>query len=164
MLSLRKGVLLLAIVVGAGCAAAPPADLMNRAEPLPGITTSGQPGQASLRDLAEAGVVAVIDLRGINEDRGFNEQRAVEELGMSYISLPIAGATAITYENASVLDELLSDIDGPILLHCASGNRVGALLSLRERLHGANQAEALQLGTEAGLTSLAGTVEALLNE
>jgi uncharacterized protein (TIGR01244 family) len=137
---------------------------LHRAEPLSGIVTGGQPDEASLQDLAKAGYVAVIDLRRDDEDRGFDEKSAVEGLGMSYISLPIGGANGVTYENATVLDELLGDVDGPVLLHCASGNRVGALLSLREHLHGASDDEALRVGTEAGLSSLRETVETRLSE
>jgi uncharacterized protein (TIGR01244 family) len=142
----------------------PLADLMNAAQPLPGITTSGQPSQAALQKIADAGYVTVIDLRGINEDRGYDEKGAVEALGMEYISLPISGAEAITYENASLLNEKLSEIDGPVLLHCSSSNRVGALLSLRERMQGASTEDALNLGIEAGLASLRPTVEERLGE
>jgi uncharacterized protein (TIGR01244 family) len=142
----------------------PTAGLMNAAQPLPGVTTSGQPDEASLDKLAEAGYVAVIDLRAASEDRGFDEESAVESLGMKYIALPISGGDGITFENASLLDETLSGIDGPVLLHCASSNRVGALLSLRELMHGASTDEALRLGTEAGLSSLRPIVEARLSE
>lgn len=142
----------------------PLADLMNGAQPLPGITTSGQPSQAALQKIADAGYVTVIDLRGIDEDRGYDEKSAVEALGMDYISLPISGADAITYENASLLDEKLSEIDGPVLLHCSSSNRVGALLSLRQRMEGASTEDALSLGIEAGLANLRPTVEERLRE
>lgn len=148
-------------VAGAG---AQPADLMNAAEPLPGVTTSGQPDQAALEDLAKAGYVAVIDLRGVDENRGFDEQQTVEEFGMSYLPLPISGGAGITYENASALDKILAEIDGPVLLHCASSNRVGALLALREKMQGGSNDEALSLGEAAGLSSLRATVETRLEE
>jgi len=167
MPSLGRNLALVALFVVASCtnnASAPLADLMNGAEPLPGVTTAGQPDEAALQKVADAGYVAVIDLRGIDEDRGYDEKGAVEALGMNYISLPITGADAITYENASLLDETLSGIDGPVLLHCASSNRVGALLSLREHMHGASPEEALSLGTEAGLSGLRATVETRLSE
>jgi hypothetical protein len=41
------------------------------------------------------------------------------------------------------------------MVHCASGNRVGALLALRaNRLEGASPEDALELGLDAGLTRL----------
>jgi uncharacterized protein (TIGR01244 family) len=167
MQTLHASIVWLAVVAAAGCtstSAPPAADLMNRAEPMSGILTGGQPDEGSLQDLAKAGYVAVIDLRRADEDRGFDEKSAVEGLGMSYISLPISGANAVTYDNATVLDGILGDVAGPVLLHCASGNRVGALLSLREHMHGASDEEALRIGTEAGLSSLRETVETRLDE
>ena len=74
------------------------------------------------------------------------------------------GKRGHTASYASLLDDILSDVRGPVLLHCASGNRVGALLSLRAHMQGASPEEALELGTEAGLSSLSDTVKALINE
>ena len=160
----RIAILLISFAALAGCTAIPAPGLPSRAEPLPNVVTSGQPDPESIGELADAGYVAVIDLRGISEERGFDEQAVVESQGMSYISLPVAGAADVTYENASLLDDILSDVGGPVLLHCASGNRVGALLSLRAHSRGASPEEALELGAEAGLSSLSDTVKALINE
>lgn len=144
--------LLAAVIGGLACATAQ-AQLMNRAEPLPGITSAGQPDEASLAAIAEEGYVAVIDIRGEQEDRGIDEKAIVESLGMQYINLPVAGPDAVTYENANALDELLAGIDGPVLLHCASSNRVGAILALRERMNGGSAEAALELGLAAGMRS-----------
>jgi uncharacterized protein (TIGR01244 family) len=141
------------------------AQLMNEAEPVPGITTSGQPLQADLAALSERGVVTVIDLRGENEDRGFDEQQTVEALGMKYVSLPVVGPDAVNFDNAAALDALLKEADGPVLLHCASSNRVGALLSLRQSLLGEDDEAAVSLGAAAGMSSpvLKERVESLLD-
>lgn len=139
------------------CAATAPvyavAQLMNEATPLPGITTSGQPKEAELAELAERGIVAVIDLRGPNEDRGFDEPEAVQRLGMKYMALPVTGLDSVTYDNAAALSSLLEEANGPVLIHCASSNRVGALLSLRQSLLGLDDDAALAIGVEAGLSS-----------
>lgn len=121
--------------------------------PESGAVSTAQPNAEALRVAALAGFVAVIDLRGSNEDRGFDEKAEVEALGMTYQSLPIVGEAAISFDNASELDQLLARIDGPVLLHCGSGNRVGALFALREKLHGASDEAALAKGRVAGLTS-----------
>lgn len=146
----RLAVFLLSSIAFVGTANA---QLMNRAEPLPGITSSGQPDAAALAALADEGFVAVIDLRGPDEDRGIDEQSIVESNGMRYLSLPVPGADAVTFENASALDKLLAEIDGPVLIHCASGNRAGGILALRERLLGASADDALALGLAAGIRS-----------
>ena len=138
--------------------------LPNRADPLEGITTSGQPDAEALEQLAIQGYTTIIDLRGPDEDRTFDEPAAVEELGMDYISLPVVGAGGVTFENAALLDRLLSEAAGPVLLHCSSGNRSGALLALRAKLNGADDDAALALGRGAGLTRLESVVVERLAE
>ena len=88
-----------------------------------------------------------------------DEKSTVEKLGMRYVTLPVEGAKDITYANAAALDKLLAGAKGPVLLHCSTGNRVGALLALRAKLKGADDASALALGTASGLTRLQPTVE-----
>ena len=126
--------------------------------------STGQPDEEILALAKEAGYVAVIDLRTAEEDRGLDEQAATESAGLAYYWLPVAGAKDTTYENARALDELVAGIDGPILLHCRSGNRVGALLALSAGKHGASDEEALQIGRKAGLTSLEPVVIERLRE
>lgn len=124
------------------------------AHPVDNVTSAGQPDRAAFEVFANSGYVAVVDMRGPNENRGFDEQEAVENLGMQYIAFPIVGEYAISFENAQDLDELLGEFEGPVLLHCASGNRVGALLALRHSQLGASDWEALAYGRDAGLTRL----------
>ena len=129
-----------------------------------GITSAGQPDEAALEVFADAGYATVIDLRGAEEDRGFDETAVVDELGLHYVTLPISGKDAISFDNARKLDELLEEYPGPVLVHCGSGNRVGALLALRASLDGADDEEALALGREGGLKSLEGVVRERLDE
>ena len=123
-----------------------------------GVTSSGQPSEQALKVFSESGYAAVIDLRGESENRGLDEQAVVEELGMDYVAFPITGRDGISFENAERLDSLIEQYDGPVLVHCGSGNRVGALLALRESLNGASDEEALEYGREGGLTRLEGVV------
>ena len=131
-----------------------------RFEPADGITAAGQPNENGLKELAKSGYAAVIDLRGAGEDRGLDEAKVVEDLGMDYVSLPIAGPGAINFENAQKLDQILGNYDEPVLIHCGRSNRVGALLTLREKLNGAKGEDALAFGRSAGMTSLEETVKA----
>jgi len=134
-------------------------DLPNRKDPLTGITSAAQPSAAQFEAAAKAGFKSVIDLRGPKEERGLDEPAVVAGLGMSYASLPIEGATGVTFANAAALDELLAKLEGPVLLHCSTGNRVGALLALRAKLGGADADAALLLGKAAGLKGLQPAVE-----
>ena len=128
------------------------------------VVSSGQPDAEILSLAKDAGYTTIIDLRTEGEDRGLDEVAAVEALGMSYISLPVAGAGGISFENATALDALLSEIDGPVLLHCGSGNRVGALVALSASMAGQSDEDALAAGKQAGLTRLEPVVIERLNE
>jgi len=132
--------------------------------PVDGLTSTGQPNAEQLALFAEAGYVAVVDLRGESENRGLEEAAAVEVLGLDYVNLPISGADSISWENASKLEEILSSYDGPVLVHCGSGNRVGALLALSKSKNGADDEEAAAYGRSAGMTSLESVVKARLAE
>jgi uncharacterized protein (TIGR01244 family) len=105
----------------------------------------------------------VIDLRTEGEDRGMDEEAVVEALGMRYELLPI-GRGSITFENAQALDALISESDGPVLVHCGSSNRVGALMTLRQSLNGADDESALEYGRDAGLRSLESSVIKVLDQ
>jgi len=95
--------------------------------------SSGQPNAAALSAIAAAGYAGVIDLRMADEPRGFDEIGTAAALGLRYETLPVAGPNDVTFENAAKLDALLAEFDGPVLLHCGSGNRVGALFALRAK-------------------------------
>ncbi len=132
--------------------------------PVDGISAAGQPDADAFKVFADSGYVAIIDLRAEHEPRGLDEQAAVEGLGMDYVLMPIADTAAINFENARRLDEVLKQYDGPVLIHCGSSNRVGALLALRESLNGADDASALQAGRDGGLTGLEMRVIEVLGE
>ena len=126
-------------------------------EPVDGLSTSGQPDEAGFKVFADNGYAAVIDLRTEGEDRGLDETAVVEELGMEYVALPI-GRGDITFEKAAELRRVLDQYDEPVLLHCGSSNRVGALLALQEYAESGDLEASLEAGREAGLKSLESTV------
>ena len=129
-----------------------------------GVTSAGQPDADALQVFADNGYAAVIDLRGLDEKRGYDEAGQVKSLGMDYVQLPVVGRDGISFDNAAQLDSLLEQYDAPVLVHCGSGNRVGALLALRASLAGADDAAALELGRSAGLTRLESIVKERLDE
>jgi uncharacterized protein (TIGR01244 family) len=156
---IRLVTMALILTLAAGQVLAQSMDLPNRKDALEGITTAGQPSAEQLAAAAKSGFKTVIDLRGVSEDRGIDERSTVEKLGMSYVTLPVDGAGGVTYANAAALDKLLAGVERPVLVHCTSGNRAGALLALRDKLDGADDQSALALGVASGLTSLKPAVE-----
>lgn len=129
--------------------------------PVDGITAAGQPDEAAFKIFAANGYAAVIDLRTQGEPRGLDEQAVVEGLGMEYVHFPI-NRDGITFENAKSLDKLIDHYNGPVLVHCRSSNRVGALLALRASLAGADDEAALEIGKAGGLKSLEEQVREVL--
>ncbi len=125
------------------------------AQPRPGLRTGGQPTLEQLDALPAQGVRTVIDLRPDSEDHGYDEARELQQRKLKYLRLPIAGAQDLTPANAAALKKLLDESGDGVLLHCASGNRAGALLALmaaqEEHLP---PAQALELGKQAGMKSL----------
>jgi uncharacterized protein (TIGR01244 family) len=140
------------------------ADTLPFAQPRPQLYSAGQPSAAQLQQAADAGVTTVIDLRQPDEDRGFDETAAAERLGLRYVRIPVAGAAGLTDANAHALRTALAQSSGPVLVHCASGNRAGALLALSNARDGASVEHALQLGRDAGMTSLEAPTRALLEQ
>lgn len=130
------------------------------------LYVGGQPTADDLAVFAREGGRHVINLRTPSETPGLDQSALVTEAGLTYHELPIAGPTGLTRDNVQTLDRLLARLDGEkTLLHCASSNRVGALMALRAKwLYGASDAEALAIGQEHGLASLQGQVERLLRE
>ena len=137
---------------------------LGTVSPVDGITAAGQPDKAGFEVFAKSGYATVIDTRAADEDRGLEEAEFVEDLGMHYVAFPIASEDDVSFESARKLDELLQRYPGPVLVHCASSNRVGAILALRASLHGADDAEALAVGREGGMTRLEGLVKKRLEE
>ncbi|HYW02472.1 MAG TPA: protein tyrosine phosphatase family protein [Gammaproteobacteria bacterium] len=144
----------------------PKVDVPNALVPCHGVCTGGQPTRESLEEARQKGFRTIVNLRPEGEFTDFDQAAVVRELGMEYIVIPVAGARDLNAENARRLHEILSDPDRcPALVHCGSGNRVGALFALRACLHeGCTPDESLQRGREAGLTGLEPTVHEILQQ
>lgn len=116
--------------------------------------SASQPTPEQLKQLANAGVKHVINLRDKNE-MDWNEAELVTSLGMKYYSLPISGAQDISVENAQKLSTIMAELKGePMLLHCASSNREGALIAISAHGEGLNIESALAKGKHWGMSSL----------
>jgi len=124
----------------------------------------GQPSATELAELARDGAKVVLDLRLPGEARGFDEATAVAAAGMSYRNLGIAGPTGLTPDNVREFARLVDDpANHPLVLHCATANRVGALAALKAAWHDGRGADAaLALGREAGMRAIEPAVRALL--
>ena len=128
--------------------------LPNAATPVAGVVTAGQPSAAQLEALAQAGLRTVVDLRASAEPRGFDEAERVRAAGMTYHPVPVTPTTLGADEFEAVRELLRARDTRPTLVHCASGNRVGALLIPYLVLDdGRSPDEALAIAHEVGLRS-----------
>lgn len=132
--------------------------------PSAGVLTGGQPEPAAWRALAAHGVTTVINLRPDAELAGRDEAAEVAAAGLAYHQLPVDGMAGLSLEKARALRTLLREATGPVLVHCASGNRVGALIGLAAADDGASLDEAIASGRAAGMTSAEGRLRELLGE
>lgn len=122
--------------------------------PLDDIATAGQPSAVQLADAARAGVRTVVDLRAAPEPRGYDEAAAVRATGMGYVLLPVTPATLDDATFSRFLAVVRDPANRPLLVHCATANRVGGLLLpyfvIDEQMP---EDAALQLAQEVGLRS-----------
>ena len=117
------------------------------------VTGKLSPEQVS--KIAEAGIEHIINLQPESE-LSFDEKSAVEAAGIHYTHLPISGADDLKQVNLLEFDKVLRAHHGKkTLLHCGSGNRVGACVALRAGwLRGRKMDTAMDRGKEHGLDSL----------
>jgi uncharacterized protein (TIGR01244 family) len=167
-------ILAAALVVLTGCATtagaqrtAPELAVAGAKTPVPGVLVTGQPTEAQLREASEKGYGTVINLRPADEPGALSTEAVlVQRLGMRMVQIPISGAKDLTPQNvkrfAAALDGAAKD-GRPVLAHCSSGNRVGALFALKAyQLEGKSEQQALDEGRKAGLTKLEPAVKAIL--
>lgn len=128
-------------------------DLINACRLDGDIVSAGQPTRSELDAASSQGVRTVVNLRPDGEFSEFDEASAVSDTGMRYVHIPVAGPDDINADSAGRLDQALSGSGAPpALVHCASGNRVGALVAYRARhLLNYSAEDSLRIGTEAGL-------------
>lgn len=161
--SMKIGLLSAAIVAAAALVTTPARAQKDPLENHPGIrnyhrieetiAAAGQPEDSAWADIKKAGFATVINLR--TEEEGSLEERAkVEAQGLKYVNIPI-GSDGFSPDKVAEFAEIIAKADeSPVLVHCASSNRVGAMWYIHQVLNkGVDESTALAEGKEAGLTS-----------
>jgi uncharacterized protein (TIGR01244 family) len=118
----------------------------------PGLAAAGQPPPEALQGLSEMGFRTVVNLRP--EKEGPADERAlVEAQGLRYVSIPMTPDT-FSLADVEALERVLDDpAAAPVLLHCASSNRVGGAWAVIQARKGKTLEEAEEAGRAAGLHS-----------
>lgn len=159
---------LIALLAGTGCATsaetvAMPA-ISGAMSPAPGIVSAGRLAPDDVARVRDSGIRHVIDLTPDAETPDFDEAQAVRAAGLGYSNLPLRGAMDLTRENVLAFDGLLRSAELPVVVHCASGNRVGAMAALRAAwVEGKPVDEAIAIGKAWGLKGLEAEVRGKLD-
>ncbi|MFQ5490054.1 MAG: beta-lactamase hydrolase domain-containing protein [Phycisphaerae bacterium] len=119
------------------------------------IFFGGQPTAEALEAAPQRGIKVVVNMRSAPEIKAldFDEPALVRRLGMEYVAIPVTPST-FGPDDADRLKDVLRKTAGPVLLHCGSSNRVGAVWALYLYRHrGIALDDAIKLGRKAGLRS-----------
>lgn len=118
----------------------------------PGLATAGQPSAEALKQLKSQGFKTVVNLR--TEGEGAKDEEAViRDAGLSYVWVPISPAT-FSLDDVKAVGKVLDDpAAAPVLLHCSSANRVGAVWTVLEAQKGKTLEAAQAEGEAIGLSS-----------
>jgi protein tyrosine phosphatase (PTP) superfamily phosphohydrolase (DUF442 family) len=126
----------------------------NVCQLLPTVVTGGQPSAAHMAGFKAAGGQVVLDLRDPMEPRPLDEAASVAALGMEYVNVPVGAGTLTDATLDRVLGVLRQAGDRQVMVHCASGNRVGgALLPYLMLDQGLEEEDAVGQAMRVGLRS-----------
>ncbi len=113
------------------------------------IYLAGQPTPDDLTRLKVRGIKTIINLRRTQE-LSWDQASLVKQLGMRYVHIPFQGPRQL---NPEVFDKVLQVLRDkkrrPLMLHCASANRVGAIWYAYRVLDGQLSPEAARKEAQA---------------
>ena len=103
------------------------------------ISTAGQPSEAQMREIAQAGFVRVINLGLLDPKYCLpDEAQLVACLGMSYCHIPVRFDGPALDDFAAFVTAMTEGVPTParpVLVHCAANYRVSAFVALYGELH-----------------------------
>ena len=136
---------------------------LKKADHVGNVVYAAQPDADTIKMLKEQGFDMIVSVRYDDEKVGFDERKAVEENGMSFVRIPyFKGSIDDKVRNVNdagiaELSKMLSmaTMSGSkVFMHCQSGQRASAALgSLLARDHGYSKEQAMDIAAKAGLTS-----------
>jgi len=101
--------------------------MIQQLHSLGGVYLAGQPSPEDFQLVKERGIRTVVNLR-LADELDWDEAARVQGLGLEYRHIPFQAPASLTDEVFDQVRKLLNDADKqPLMLHCGSANRVGAL-------------------------------------
>ncbi len=105
------------------------AAIFNYTRASPFIASAGTLGEGGVAEAKALGFKTIVDLRTAEEGTLVEKVEAIG-LGLCYVNLPVAGGPP-SDEQVARFRAIAEDASNfPVLVHCAAGNRVGALWAL----------------------------------
>ena len=137
-------------------------NIVNYTRAAPYVGTAGKLNGDGVAEAKALGFKLIIDLRRPDENGVTEEQAAVQTVGIAYRNIPLA-ADASAWDQVEAVTAALADpANYPVLLHCGSANRAGAVWALYRSRQGVAPITALEEGRTVGLTSREEMVRKLL--
>jgi uncharacterized protein (TIGR01244 family) len=108
------------------------------------ITTSGQPTETELADIAALGVRCVINLGLHSHEKALRDEAAtVHALGMTYVHIPVDFQNPTERDFDTFCTALNKASDSPVHVHCIANYRVSAFVyRYRRTILGMDEARA----------------------
>lgn len=135
-------------------------DIANYQRVHAGLAVAGAPSVDALASLKARGFKTIINLRLASEPGVSQEEAAVAALGLRYVHVPVSPET-FSLADVETVARVLDDAEAaPVLFHCASSNRVGAVMAVIRVQEGVTLEAAEAEGRRLGLKNEA-MVEAM---
>ncbi len=132
----------------------------NRVSPY--VATAGLLHRGGLQLVVELGFKVLIDLRGADEKGVEQEAREAARIGLRRLHMPVTTRAPLEKQVVQFAALVEDPANYPMLVHCVSANRTGALWSLYRASTGVDPVVAIEEGKAAGLASREGAVRSLL--
>ena len=135
------------------------------------ITVGAQPTEEALRQLAEDGYKAVVNLRVAGEnDQPISPKEEgvqVKELGMRYLHIPVSMDT-MEPQTVDRFRQEVARLPSPVFVHCHKGMRAGALVMMHTAIESGVSGEqtldkAAELGFQCDIPQLKQFVESYID-
>lgn len=114
---------------------------IERFHALADVFLASQPAKDDFAHVKQCGVKTVLNLRA-RDEIDWDEAEVVKSLGLEYVNIPFKSPETLTDDVFDSARKLLNDkTKRPILVHCASANRVGAIWLAHRVLDGGKSYE-----------------------
>ena len=136
--------------------------IVNYNRVAPYVANSGLLLDGGLEETKALGFKLLIDLRSATEKGAQNEEQRAKTIGLNYLRIPVSTKTP-HWDQVDQFTHLIENTEHyPILVHCVSSNRSGAIWALYRSRMGVSPVSAIEEGRAAGLESREKAVRKML--